>query len=196
MSFSLSLTRNALILIGLGLTLAACDREAPDAAQEQGALEGDKRSLVGEIDSSFTGTLLPSVTMSDLAANRVNLAALQGEPLLVNIWATFCAPCKVEMPMLDELAVDLDGQVRVLTVSQDIKGAEAVGPYFEQMQFENLPSWIDQDGALGLAVGSPVLPTTILYDASGQEVWRVVGDYDWSSAEAREVILAALNNSE
>ncbi len=195
MPFVSSLTRNApimAVLLGLGLTLAACDREAPDAAQEQGPLQGEKPSLIGEIDNSMAGSLLPSVTMTDLEANQVNLAALQGEPLLVNIWATFCAPCKVEMLMLDDLAADLDGQVRVLTVSQDPKAAEVVGPYFAEMQFKNLPSWIDRDGALGTAAGSAVLPTTILYDATGQEVWRVVGDYDWSSAEAREAVLAGV----
>jgi len=196
----LSLTRNApflvSILIGLCLTLAACDREAPDAAQEHGALQGEKPSLTGEIDAAMAGSLLPAVTLTDLEGNQINLAALQGEPLLVNIWATFCAPCKVEMPMLDDLAADLEGEVRILTVSQDFKGSDAVGPYFARMQFKSLPSWIDQDGALGLAVGSGVLPTTILYDAAGQEIWRVVGDYDWSSAEAREAILAALASEE
>ena len=196
MSIRLSLTRNALFVVGLSLALGACDREAANPAQEQGALAGDKQSLLGEIDTGRAGELLPAMNVTNLDGEELNLGALQGKPVLVNLWATYCAPCVVEMPMLDDLADDLGDEVRVLTVSQDLKGGEVVAPFFARMKFRNLEPWMETNGELGFALASGVLPTTVLYDASGQEVWRVVGDYDWSSAEAREAILAAVENTE
>ncbi|MXO56480.1 redoxin domain-containing protein [Altererythrobacter gangjinensis] len=191
----LSLTRNALLVAGLSLALGSCDREAANPAQEQGALAGAKQSLVGEIDTARAGELLPAMNVTDLGGKVLNLGALQGQPVLLNVWATYCAPCVVEMPMLDDLADDLDGKVRVLTVSQDLQGGEVVAPFFAKMNFRNLEPWMETNGELGFALASGVLPTTVLYDSSGQEVWRVVGDYDWSGAEAREAILAAVENT-
>ncbi|GAA4643276.1 hypothetical protein GCM10023115_12360 [Pontixanthobacter gangjinensis] len=184
-----------MLVAGLSLALGSCDREAANPAQEQGALAGAKQSLVGEIDTARAGELLPAMNVTDLGGKVLNLGALQGQPVLLNVWATYCAPCVVEMPMLDDLADDLDGKVRVLTVSQDLQGGEVVAPFFAKMNFRNLEPWMETNGELGFALASGVLPTTVLYDSSGQEVWRVVGDYDWSGAEAREAILAAVENT-
>jgi thiol-disulfide isomerase/thioredoxin len=154
-------------------------------------LAGDKQALSGEIDRARAGALMPAVSVVDGADNQLNLGALQGQPVLLNLWATWCAPCVVEMPQLDALAGELDGAVRVVTVSQDLTGAAAVEPFFAKGGFTHLEPWLDQDAALGFRVESDVLPTTILYDSSGREVWRVVGEYDWSSAEAREAVAEA-----
>ena len=151
-------------------------------------MAADKASLAGEIDRSRAGTLMPAATVASPSGEQLNLGALQGQPVLLNLWATWCAPCVVEMPQLDELAGELDGAVRVVTVSQDLTGAAAVEPFFAKGGFEHLEPWLDQDAALGFRIESDVLPTTILYDASGREVWRVVGEYDWSSAAAREAV--------
>lgn len=187
-----SLTKTAFMLAGLSLALSACDREAAVPAQEQAGLDGKKQSLSGVIDDSRAGSLMPAINVTDPAGNQLNLGALQGTPVLVNLWATWCAPCVVEMPMLDELAGDMDGELRVLTVSQDLQGPKQVQPFFAKMQFENLEPWMDPENQFGFALESGVLPTTVLYDGSGQEVWRVVGEYDWSSAETQEAIRAAL----
>lgn len=188
MPFSCSLTRNALIAASLCLTLGGCDRQADSNAQEQGALAGEKESLSGTIDTAQAGALMPALNLVDPAGATLNTGALQGQPVLLNLWATWCAPCVVEMPMLDDLADNLGADVRVLTVSQDLQGADKVAPFFARMKFRNLQPWLDPENTFGFAVGGGVLPTTVLYDAQGQEVWRVVGEYDWSSAEAEEAI--------
>lgn len=192
MPFSCSLTRNALIAASLCLTLGACDRQAGSNAQEQGALAGEKESLSGAIDTAQAGALMPALNLVDPAGTTLNTSALQGQPVLLNLWATWCAPCVVEMPMLDDLADNLGADARVLTVSQDLQGADKVAPFFARMKFRNLQPWLDPENTLGFAVGGGVLPTTVLYDAQGQEVWRVVGEYDWSSAEAEEAIRAGI----
>ena len=179
------------LVLALTLACGACDRQAEGGAQGEAGLAGDKTSLAGEIDRSQAGALMPAVTVQDPAGQTLNLGALQGQPVLLNLWATWCAPCVVEMPMLDHLAEELDGVVRVVTVSQDLAGADKVVPFFARAKFKKLEPWLDPDSAVGFRVESDVLPTTILYDASGQEVWRVVGEYDWSGAEAREAIAEA-----
>ncbi|MGB7408164.1 MAG: TlpA disulfide reductase family protein [Pontixanthobacter sp.] len=186
------LTRNALIAAGLCLALSGCDRDSAEPAQDSPELSDAKPALAGTIDDSHAGELLPTLEVRQANGTVLNLGASQGEPLLVNLWATWCAPCIVEMPMLDELAQDMNGKLRVLTVSQDLQGAEAVEPFFAERNFAMLEPWLDPDTTLSTAIGGDVMPTTVLYDASGREMWRVVGDYDWSSAEAREAIATAL----
>ncbi len=182
MSLRLSLT------LILALSLGACDREAATDAQEQGELGGAKASLVGEIDRGHAGELMPAVLLNDPSGKQLNTGALQGGPVLLNLWATWCAPCVVEMPILDDLAGEFGETLRVVTVSQDMQGAAKVEPFFAQKKFANLQPWLDSENALGFAIDGGVLPTTVLYDSEGREIWRVIGEYDWSSAEAREAI--------
>lgn len=186
MSFRWSLT-----ILASALFLAGCDREAGDAVQQDGDLAGESQALSGEIDRSFAGELMPAVNVTDPAGKKLNLGALQGQPVLLNLWATWCAPCVVEMPTLDDLADEFGEQLRVITVSQDLQGAERVTPFFEEKKFRNLEPWLDPENDLGFAFNG-VLPVTVLYDAKGQEVFRVSGGYDWSSEEARAAIEEAL----
>lgn len=181
--------------------LSACDTGESGGAQENEGEDGASEtiSLTGTLNRSFAGEAIPEVTLTDPDGETLDLATLE-EPVLINLWATWCAPCVVEMPLLDELSADLQGQVRVLTVSEDLRGAEVVVPFFEARDLPNLPRWMDQQNDLAFSYGGgAVLPLTILYDAEGEEVWRVIGAYDWSSAKAREEVLegaAALASAE
>ncbi|WP_340589428.1 TlpA disulfide reductase family protein [Erythrobacter alti] len=173
--------------------LVGCDTDADNAAQEKASAEEESESfaLTGTLDRSFAGEAMPEITLTDPDGAELELASLS-EPVLINLWATWCAPCVVEMPLLNELAADLDGQVQVLTVSEDLRGAEVVVPFFEARELPNLPRWMDQQNDLAFSYGGgAVLPLTILYDADGREVWRVIGAYDWASAQAREEVLEA-----
>ena len=174
--------------------LAACDTGGEGPAQESEAVGGDSaaEALTGTLDRSFAGEAMPEVTLVDPDGAQLALGD-PGGPVLLNLWATWCAPCVVEMPLLNELADDLDGQVRVLTVSEDLRGADVVVPFFEERDLPNLPRWMDPQNDLAFAYGGgAVLPLTILYDGEGREVWRVIGAYDWSTASAREEVLEAL----
>ena len=120
------------------------------------------------------------------------MTTIQVQARAVNLWATWCVPCITEMPMLDELAAELGESVRVVTVSEDMTGAEAVEPFFAARNLSNLPKWMDPKNDLAVAYGGGAgLPLTVLYDAQGKEVWRILGGYDWSSAEARELVAEA-----
>ena len=128
----------------------------------------------------------------DAEGGTLDLAAQDG-PVLVNLWATWCAPCVVEMPQLDALAGELEGEVRVITISQDVRGAEVVTPFFAKKGFARLEPWLDPDAQLS-AQFTPegLLPLTILFDAQGKEVLRVAGGYEWDSPEAIATIREAL----
>lgn len=148
----------------------------------------------GEIDGSNAGDLMPAQNVTDPQGRKLNLGALQGRPVLLNLWATWCAPCIKEMPLLDELAGDYEGRLRVVTVSQDMGDPAKVSAFFNEGEFAHLEPWLDPQAELGFALGDTPLPTTVLYDAGGQEVWRVRGDFDWSGEEARSAIEEALAN--
>lgn len=111
--------------------------------------------------------------------------------MLLNLWATWCAPCVAEMPTLDALA-KFNPDMQVLAVSQDLAGQEAkVASFFEERSLSSLEAYRDPEMALMTALGANVLPTTILYDAKGREVWRMTGAADWTGPEAAKLIAAA-----
>ena len=175
----------------MGLSLGACDRAAPTASQPQEKSAANKPGVQRGLDRSHAGTPLPDATIALPDGTRRALADFAGEPVLLNLWATWCAPCVVEMPLLDDLANETDG-LKVLTVSQDLQGADAVEPFFAENDFAALEPWLDPDNALGFAYGQGVaLPLTVLYDAQGREVWRYYGENDWSGEAARALVSEA-----
>lgn len=167
--------------------LAACSKEerSPPQAEERGSQD----ALTGEIDRSHAGDLMPAVALSHPEGKELNTGALSGTPVLINLWATWCAPCVKEMPTLDAIAAEYGDRLRVLTISQDLEGKAKVVPFFDKEKFDHLEPWLDPDNkAMDNLGGLGVLPTTILYSASGEEIARVVGGFDWESAEAKALI--------
>jgi len=184
------------VVLLAALSLSACDSaptsDTQPAAQATSQTAPPPPPLPGRIVRFKAGEAIPALTVVDPDGETLELAKI-GEPVLLNLWATWCAPCKVEMPLLDNLAGELAGEVRVLTVSQDLQGAEKVVPFFEEESFKNLEPWMDTKADLGIALAEGgLLPTTILYDAKGVEVFRVAGDYEWDSEEAIAQIREAL----
>jgi thiol-disulfide isomerase/thioredoxin len=181
------MSRSSLILACSFLLLAGCDRPADAPAQP-----AEAGAAAGVVDRKFAGTPLPDLQFADPAGEVLDLTAQDG-PVLINLWATWCAPCVKEMPQLDRLAGELEGEVRVLTISQDIRGADLVEPFFAKGGYTRLEPWLDPETQLS-AQFTPegVLPLTILFDASGKEVLRVAGGYEWDSAEAIALIRESL----
>ena len=192
--------RSIAFVLPAALALAACDSGASDSAQESAASAGASEAptppqLPGQVVRAFAGTELPALTFSDPQGSTIDLAAID-QPVLVNLWATWCAPCVVEMPALDNLAGELDGQLKVLTVSQDTRGAEVVEPFFAARDFQYLEQWLDPQNELAMAfTDGGLLPVTILFDAEGKEILRVAGGYEWDSEEAIARVSEALAES-
>lgn len=172
--------------------LGGCDRQSGDDAQPQAEANGSPTALSGTIDRSKKGEPLPDFTVSDAEGETLALPSLKGTPLLVNLWATWCAPCVIELPMLDQLAKERAGNLRVLTISQDMTETEKVAPFLAERKLDRLEPWIDPENDLAFHYGTGTLPTTILYDAEGQEVWRYVGGHDWTTPETAEMLAEGL----
>ncbi len=111
-------------------------------------------------------------------------ADFRGSPLVVNFWATWCAPCVREMPALDRLSAEVaeDG-IRVLPLSEDRGGGPIVERFFEENGIRHLPVMIDRGGKVVRALTTPGLPMTVLIDTKGREVGRVVGVAEWDADE-------------
>lgn len=132
----------------------------------------------------------PAKTFVDADGKSLALADLKGQVLIVNLWATWCAPCKQEMPTLAKLAAAYDGKpVRVVAISIDReRDTQAAKDFIAQ----NAPLAFYQEATMELPFlfepEAQGFPTTILYDKAGQERARVSGETDWSTAEAKAVV--------
>lgn len=122
----------------------------------------------------------------------VKIADFKGKPLLVNLWATWCGPCIAEMPTLDALAGRQAEKLQVIVVSQDMKGREVVDPWWAKQSFKLLKPYIDAKSDLGFAFNTGMVPTTVLYDAQGKEVWRVIGGMNWDGPRANTLMAETL----
>lgn len=201
--WSLSLTIAA---FAAALAVAGCTRESAPASQGQAnsaapanlALpengtpgphrEGELvvNDVIGMLDRSHHGMAAPTAGFLDPAGHPTTLAALAGRPVLVNLWATWCAPCVRELPTLDRVAQS----VRVVTISQDLGAGSAtqVSQFLASRHLTNLPAYRDPQVNLSMAYGGASLPMSILFDSTGHEVWRMTGGMDWTTATARELL--------
>ena len=142
------------------------------------------------IDRSHAGKPVPDVELRDPDDEPASLAEAAGKPLLVNIWATWCAPCVKELPTLDALG-RRPGAPRVVAVSQDMAPRASVEAFLDKHALGELETWHDPEMRLSGALGADLLPTTIYYDSRGREVWRFVGDLDWTGSEAARLLAEA-----
>jgi thiol-disulfide isomerase/thioredoxin len=181
---SRSLTMSAL---ALSLLLGACDRQSGQQAQGEPA-PGAAKVETGTIDRTRKGSELPDFALEDTQGGALQLKDLKGKPLLINLWATWCAPCVAELPALDRLAAK--GEIKVLTVSQDMGLPAKVAEFLKQRGVTRLEPWLDPENELGFHYQAS-LPTSIFYDALGREVWRVSGPREWDDAETRALLAEA-----
>lgn len=179
------------VALGLLYLLAACQRDAPSPQPANQTAEAETPAgPVKGVDRSRKGQSAPEVTFSDPDGGEIEMADFKGVPTLINLWASWCAPCIKELPTLDKLAArhDREGDFGVVTVSQDTAPQSSVVAFLEKLKVPRLGAYHDPKMALSGALGVEVMPTTVLYDAEGREVWRYIGDLDWSGAEAARLL--------
>ena len=145
------------------------------------------------VDRSQKGQAAPDTNFKDPDGGDISLADFKGTPVLVNLWATWCAPCVKELPTLDRLAASYarDGELGVIAISQDIGPQHSVTAFLDKLGVSHVGAYQDPTMGLSGALGVQVMPTTILYDSEGRELWRYVGDLDWTNAEAAQLLSEA-----
>lgn len=132
---------------------------------------------------------MPEVTFEDADGTKHGLIDFKGKVVLLNLWATWCVPCRQEMPTLDRLQARFGGPgFEVVAVSIDRTGLKAVNPFFESTGVRHLAPYLDTSGRMARAVGALGLPTTLLIDRDGQEIGRAIGALEWDSPTIVEQI--------
>lgn len=126
---------------------------------------------------------LPALKGTDQHGKLWELKTLRGRPVLINFWATWCGPCKEELPSLEALAARSDAQAPVV-LAVNVKEPPARVLQFAQAQGISLPILMDPKGDIARQFGIRIYPTTVLVSATGEPRWRVLGSLDWNEPEA------------
>ena len=139
------------------------------------------------------GDQAPNFQLYDLGGNTVTLSEYRGSIVFINFWATWCGPCRVEMPAMEALYKAFERKdFEILAISTDQQGVAVTRPFRNQLGL-TFPILHDSDYRVGLAYGARSLPMSFLVDRKGVIIHRIFGARDWESPEAKEIIRAALN---
>lgn len=136
---------------------------------------------------------LAEVMFTDATGATRTLADFRGRTVLLNLWATWCAPCRDEMPALDRLEAELGSDAfEVVALAVDRTGPEAARKFLDSVKVQNLKLYSDTTTRSGSALKAVGLPTTILIDPEGREIGRLPGPADWDSEAAKTLIRQTL----
>ena len=171
------------------LALAACQKPQQQAADQVAPAAAEAGPQKG-VDRSHRGDAAPKVSISFRGVESPNFVEMGGRATLVNLWATWCAPCVKELPTLDRLAKahQNDDSLKVVAISQDSGPQASVEAFLAKLKVDDLGAYHDPKMELSGALNAEVMPTTILLDANGKEVWRYVGDLDGTSPAAAKLL--------
>lgn len=135
---------------------------------------------------------LPGTAIAARTGQAVSLSGFRGRTTLVNFWATWCEPCRAEMPSLSRLQQALGGNsFAVVTVSLDLEGYPVIDPFLREIGVSNLPVYWDRSNLLTVELESKGLPMTILIDRTGRWIGRLDGPAQWDTPEALALLQAA-----
>ena len=176
--------KSALLYTALGLlaNTATADNAAIEALRS-----GDMRKL------NIHSEPMPGTDVGFLHedGSEITLAAYEGKYVLLNFWATWCAPCRKEMPDLAALQTELGGDTfEVVTIATGRNPRPAMEAFFDDIGVDNLPLHTDARQNLARSLGVLGLPVTLVLDPQGNEIARLVGDANWHSDSAKAIIAA------
>ena len=173
--------RNLLVVLYTALMLGA----NPVAADVASLREGDMKKLAlheAPVD-------LPEAVLLDAEDGEHSLAEYRGKWVVLNFWATWCAPCRREMPSLERLQTAMP-EIAVVPVATGRNAVEGIKRFFADAGVKTLPTLRDPQSDLARAMGIIGLPVTVILNPEGQEVARLIGDAEWDSASAQAVLKA------
>ena len=132
----------------------------------------------------------PDFALPTMAGDTLRLSAYRGEVVILNFWATWCAPCREEMPALDALQQEFGGEdFQVVTLATGRNSPQGIRRFFEEEGIEALPTYTDEAQAVARDMAVLGLPVTVLLDREGREIARLQGGADWDSESARAIVM-------
>ncbi len=152
-----------------------------------------KGPMAGVIVHAGRKEIIP-FSFTDAGGQQVDLSKWKGRVVVLNLWATWCAPCRKEMPDLAKLQAALGGpDFEVVALSVDRKGLEASQAFLKEIGVTNLAAYSEPEAKSLSALQALGLPATVLIDRNGKEAGRLLGPADWASPEAQAMVKALLD---
>jgi thiol-disulfide isomerase/thioredoxin len=185
LGFSLAAVGFALIIIAVAVVASGVGR-VPVAPVQAATSEKVSPDEFYWHDTPIDG---PATVFKDASDADKTLGDFGGKVLVVNFWATWCAPCVKEMPTLDRLQANLGGpDFEVVAINQDRQGATVAKPFADKNGWKNLPLHVEPAGRFSRDAKLRGLPTTLIIGKDGKELGRVEGEVEWDSAEVEKVL--------
>ena len=151
------------------------------AEKTEDIIRGELRKFI----FSENTEVLPKPLILDANENMVEIG-YDEDILVINFWATWCAPCKKEMPSLNSLAQNMKYEdIQIITIASGRNSKEAIDGFFDDNNLVNLKKYRDPRGRIAVKYGVTALPTTVVINPTGLEIGRIIGDIDWDTADVR-----------
>ena len=168
----------------------AADRSVPAGPGSNALSQGQMAAFVFRKEPET----LPAFKFQDADGKERTLADWRGKVVLLNLWATWCLPCRKEMPSLDRLQAAVGSEkFEVVAISVDRKGLEASKKFLAETGVKQLRLYVDASARLASDLKAVGLPATLLIDSEGREIGRLLGPAEWDSEEAARLVRSVVN---
>ena len=169
-----------ILIVNLFFSISAI-AESKYAEKTKDIIRGELRKFI----FSEKTEVLPKPLILDANENMVEIG-YDDDILIINFWATWCAPCKKEMPSLNSLAQNMKYEdIQIITIASGRNSKEAIDGFFDDNNLVNLKKYRDPRGRIAVKYGVTALPTTVVINPTGLEIGRIIGDIDWDTADVR-----------
>ena len=169
-----------ILIVNLFFSISAI-AESKYAKNTKDIIRGELRKFI----FSESTKVLPNPLVLDANGNVVEIGYKE-DILIINFWATWCAPCKKEMPSLNSLAQNMKYEdIRIITIASGRNSQEAIDAFFDNNNLLNLKKYRDPRGRTAIKYGVTALPTTVVINPTGIEIGRIIGDIDWDTTDVR-----------
>jgi len=169
-----------ILIVNLFFSISAI-AESKYAEKTKDIIKGELRKFI----FSEKTEVLPKPLILDANENMVEIG-YDVDILIINFWATWCAPCKKEMPSLNSLAQNMKNEdIQIITIASGRNSKDAIDGFFDENNLVNLKKYRDPRGRLTVKYGVTALPTTVVINPMGIEIGRIIGDIDWDTADVR-----------